>query len=97
MLKKALTIAALALLSLVPTTANAQSVKLHGNVINGYHNGYEESSRYYEEWSTWNVGIWTFENGEMTKDLALITTLKDVKTLNTEDFIKAIRRNFDNM
>ncbi len=27
------------------------------------------------------------ESGEMTKDLALITTLKDVKILNTEDFI----------
>ncbi|MCR4778091.1 MAG: NADP-dependent isocitrate dehydrogenase [Lachnospiraceae bacterium] len=41
--------------------------------------------------------ISTVEGGEMTKDLALITTLKDVKTLNTEGFIKAIRRNFDNM
>jgi len=41
--------------------------------------------------------ISTVEGGEMTKDLALITTLTGVKTLNTEDFIKAVRRNFDNM
>ena len=27
----------------------------------------------------------------MTKDLALITTLKDVEVLNSEQFIKAIR------
>lgn len=33
----------------------------------------------------------TIENGTMTKDLALITTLKEVKTVNSEDFIKAIR------
>ncbi len=39
--------------------------------------------------------IRTIENGEMTKDLALITTLKDVKVLNSEDFIKAIRRNLE--
>ena len=32
----------------------------------------------------------TIEAGEMTKDLALITSLKDVKVLNSEDFIKAI-------
>ena len=41
--------------------------------------------------------ISTVEGGEMTKDLALITTLTGVKTLNTEEFIKAVRRNFDNM
>ncbi len=34
----------------------------------------------------------TIESGEMTKDLSLITTLENVTTLNTEDFIKAIRR-----
>ncbi len=33
----------------------------------------------------------TIESGKMTKDLALITTLTDVTTLNSEDFIKAIR------
>ncbi|MBR6172720.1 MAG: NADP-dependent isocitrate dehydrogenase, partial [Eubacterium sp.] len=31
------------------------------------------------------------ESGVMTKDLALITELENVTTLNTEDFIKAIR------
>ena len=34
----------------------------------------------------------TIEAGEMTKDLALITTLKDPVVLNSEDFIKAIAR-----
>ena len=34
----------------------------------------------------------TIEAGEMTKDLALITTLKDPVVLNSEDFIKAIAK-----
>ena len=33
----------------------------------------------------------TIESGKMTKDLALITSLKDVTVLNSMDFIKAIR------
>ena len=33
----------------------------------------------------------TVESGKMTKDLALITNLSFVESLNTEDFIKAIR------
>lgn len=33
----------------------------------------------------------TIESGKMTKDLALITTLKDVTVLNTEEFIHAVR------
>ncbi|MCR4839824.1 MAG: NADP-dependent isocitrate dehydrogenase [Eubacterium sp.] len=33
----------------------------------------------------------TIESGTMTKDLALITELENVTTLNTENFIKAIR------
>ena len=37
----------------------------------------------------------TIESGRMTKDLALITSLEDVKVLNTEDFIKEIRRTFE--
>ncbi|MBQ9279046.1 MAG: NADP-dependent isocitrate dehydrogenase [Lachnospiraceae bacterium] len=41
--------------------------------------------------------IKTIEGGEMTKDLALITTLSDVKVLNSEEFIKAIRRNLEEM
>ena len=32
----------------------------------------------------------TIEAGEMTKDLALITTLENPKVLNSEEFIKAI-------
>ena len=35
--------------------------------------------------------IQTIEEGKMTKDLALITSLKDVKVLNSEEFIQAIR------
>ncbi len=35
--------------------------------------------------------IHTIESGRMTKDLALLTTLKDVTVLNSADFIKAIR------
>lgn len=33
----------------------------------------------------------TIESGRMTKDLALITSLKDVTVLNSQDFIRAIR------
>jgi len=39
--------------------------------------------------------IKTIEDGKMTKDLALITSLKDVTVLNSEDFIKAVRATFD--
>ena len=35
--------------------------------------------------------IETIEGGTMTKDLALITTLENVNTVNSEGFIKAIR------
>ena len=41
--------------------------------------------------------IKTIEDGKMTKDLALITTLLDVKVLNSADFIKAIRATYDAM
>lgn len=34
----------------------------------------------------------TIESGQMTKDLALITTISNPQTLNSEDFIKAIAR-----
>ena len=42
-----------------------------------------------------NATIKTIEAGKMTKDLALITSLKDVTVLNSEDFIKAVRETFD--
>ena len=35
--------------------------------------------------------IQTIENGKMTKDFALITSLNTVTVLNSEEFIKAIR------
>ena len=37
----------------------------------------------------------TIESGRMTKDLALITSLKDVTVLNSEDFIKEIRKSLE--
>lgn len=39
--------------------------------------------------------IQTIESGKMTKDLALITSLKDVTVLNSEDFIKEIKKTLD--
>ncbi len=38
----------------------------------------------------------TIESGNMTKDLALITTLENVNVLNSADFIKAIRASLEN-
>ena len=37
----------------------------------------------------------TIESGKMTKDLALITSLEDVTVLNSEDFIKEIRKTLE--
>lgn len=37
----------------------------------------------------------TIESGRMTKDLALITELMDVTVLNSQDFIKAIRKTME--
>lgn len=39
--------------------------------------------------------IRTIEEGKMTKDLALITSLKDVTVLNSESFIKEIRKTLE--
>ncbi len=39
----------------------------------------------------------TIESGKMTRDLALITSLEDVTVLNSEDFIKAIRKELENI
>ena len=41
--------------------------------------------------------IATIESGKMTKDLALITSLKNVTVLNSEDFIKEIKKTLDEM
>ena len=41
--------------------------------------------------------IKTIEDGRMTKDLALITSLENVTVLNSLDFIKAIRETMENM
>ncbi len=39
----------------------------------------------------------TIETGKMTKDLALITSMKDVTVLNSEGFIKAVRESLEAM
>ena len=39
----------------------------------------------------------TIESGKMTKDLALITSLKDVTVLNSQEFIKAVRERLESM
>ena len=41
--------------------------------------------------------VTTIENGRMTKDLALITSLKDVTVLNSRDFILAVREELDKL
>jgi isocitrate dehydrogenase len=41
--------------------------------------------------------IKTVESGKMTKDLALITTSRNVTELGTEDFIKSVRANLEAM
>ena len=37
----------------------------------------------------------TIDQGKMTKDLALITSLKNVQVLNSQEFIKAVRRELE--
>ncbi len=44
-----------------------------------------------------NATLSTIESGRMTKDLALITSLKDVTVLNSENFIKEIRKTYEAM
>lgn len=39
----------------------------------------------------------TIEEGKMTKDLANITSLTEIVTLSSHDFIKAIRKNLENL
>lgn len=39
----------------------------------------------------------TIEAGKMTKDLAMITTLKDVKVLDSEEFIKEVKRTLEGL
>lgn len=41
--------------------------------------------------------ITTIESGKMTKDLALITSLENVTVLNSENFIKEIRKTLEEM
>ena len=43
------------------------------------------------------ASIMTIESGLMTGDLALLSTLPDKQTLNSEDFIKAIRKNLETL
>ena len=41
--------------------------------------------------------IKTIEDGQMTNDLAIITTMENPTVLNSEDFIKAIRKTLEEM
>ena len=41
--------------------------------------------------------IKTIEDGKMTKDLALITTMENPVTLNTQDFISAVRQTLEGL
>ena len=43
------------------------------------------------------AAIKTIEDGKMTKDLAMITSLENVEVLNSLDFIKAVRTTLENM
>ncbi len=43
------------------------------------------------------ASIKTIENGIMTKDLAMLSELKDIKTVNTEQFLVEVKKTFDEM
>ena len=43
------------------------------------------------------ASVKTIEDGKMTKDLALITSLENVEVLNSLDFIKAVRTTLETM
>lgn len=43
------------------------------------------------------ASIRTIENGVMTKDLAALSDLKSIRTANTEDFLKEVKKTFDAM
>lgn len=43
------------------------------------------------------ASVQTIESGKMTKDLALITDLKDVTVLNSADFIRAVRATMETL
>lgn len=43
------------------------------------------------------ASIQTIENGIMTKDLAMLSELKEIKTVNTEQFLIEVKKTFDAM
>ena len=43
------------------------------------------------------ASIQTIENGIMTKDLAMLSEIKDIKTVNTEQFLIEVKKTFDAM
>ena len=43
------------------------------------------------------ASILTIENGIMTKDLAALSDLEEIKIVNTEDFLKEVKKTFDAM
>ena len=64
---------------------------LHGQALSER----EELKQYAEKLE--KATIDTVEGGRMTGDLAIITSIKDAKTLNSTDFIKAIRTTLEAM
>lgn len=43
------------------------------------------------------ASLLTIGNGVMTKDLAALSDLKEIKTVNTEDFLREVKNTFDTM
>ncbi len=43
------------------------------------------------------ASLLTIENGIMTKDLAALSDLKEIKTVNTEDFLREVKKTFDTL
>ncbi len=43
------------------------------------------------------ASLLTIGNGVMTKDLAALSDLKEIKTVNTEDFLREVKKTFDTM
>ena len=75
------------ILSLAAFVLSSNAQVLKSNLLNGYKQGDKLEK----------ATLKTIEDGKMTKDLALITELKDVTVLNSEGFIKAIRETMDAM
>ena len=43
------------------------------------------------------ASIKTIENGVMTKDLAQLSEVSDIRVVNTEEFLKEVKKTLDSM